>query len=116
MAARGKAGDRGGRARAGQRPCDRNRQFVGARSPDARTVNTVCARVSGNETSAAGSGFFGIYLLQRTGVAHMGTAVKLEGLTGPVNAYLVAQNPTASSVGHMGTITPVSAGTCEIPS
>jgi hypothetical protein len=72
----------------------------------ARVNSTVCARISGNTTSAGGTGFYGL----QTRRANTST-FNLEGLTAgaqvepTVHNYLVSQNPGALTVSSDGTIT-----------
>ncbi|MGH3767415.1 MAG: hypothetical protein ACRDTX_20055 [Pseudonocardiaceae bacterium] len=76
----------------------------------ARNLDTMCARISANTTSAGGTGFFGLFVRQAQ------TAVfNLEGLSGAVNTYLTAQNPGAATVGGAGTISSAPANSCNIP-
>jgi hypothetical protein len=77
----------------------------------ARNTNTVCARVNTNTTSAGGTGFQGIFVRQAN------TAVfDLEGLTGTVDSYVAAQNPSAASVGSSVATSFTTIGSCTIPS
>jgi hypothetical protein len=84
----------------------------------ARKVNTVCAKISGNTTDSGGSGFFGLFARQAN------TAIfDLEGLAlgvqtaATTQASLVTQNPSAATVGASAAtnFTGVASGTCNIP-
>jgi LPXTG-site transpeptidase (sortase) family protein len=69
----------------------------------ARNYNSVCARITGNDTAFGGTDFFGIFTRQAN------TAVfNLE--SGSEN--LAANNPLAGSIGTIGTITTVGANSC----
>lgn len=100
---------------------------------EARRFSTVCARISGNTSSTAGTGFFGIYARQHQQT--VGTApntvtatptFKIEGpLSGPQSAAaiqveLANQNPQVTNDGvgteASTTFTGVAPGTCNIPS
>lgn len=94
-----------------------------------RVYNTVCARISGNSSTSAGSGFFGLYARQAQRINPSPTAVstfKIEGaLSGSQSAAaiqgeLATQNPQVTTDG-VGTtaatsFTGVASGTCNVPS
>ncbi|HEX9987952.1 MAG TPA: Ig-like domain-containing protein [Chloroflexia bacterium] len=70
----------------------------------ARNFNSICARVTGNDTGTGGTGFVGLFLRQ------VNSAVfNLEGGTG----NLAANNPAADTTGFTGVITTVANGTCN---
>jgi hypothetical protein len=77
---------------------------------ETKNQSAVCARINTNTTSAGGTGFFGIFLKQ-----HNPSDFFLEGLAGPVNTYVAAQNPGAASVSSTGTISTTGIGSCDIP-
>ena len=70
----------------------------------ARNFNTICGRVTGNDTATGGAGFFGIFVRQANSAVF-----NLEGGT----ALLGVNNPLAGSTSFAGTITTVAANACS---
>ena len=69
----------------------------------ARNYNSICAKITGNDTAFGGAGYFGIFARQAN------TAVfSLEGGSG----NLASNNPLAGSTYSSGTITSVGANSC----
>ena len=69
----------------------------------ARNYNSICAKITGNDTAFGGAGYFGIFARQAN------TAVfNLEGGSGT----LASNNPLAGSTYSSGTITSVGANSC----
>jgi hypothetical protein len=70
----------------------------------ARNFNSICARVTGNDTGTGGTGFVGLFVRQANSAVF-----NLEGGT----ANLAANNPAADTTGFAGVITTVANGSCN---
>jgi hypothetical protein len=87
-------------------------QSLDAMRLQTRHNNRMCARISGNSSTAAANGFFGLFVRQTNA-----SVFRIEGLTGLAGTFLAAQNPgvTAGVADNGGTFTAVAPNTCNIP-
>jgi VCBS repeat-containing protein len=76
----------------------------------ARNFNTLCGKIASNTTLGGGAGFFGIFIRQANSAVF-----DLDGWNGVglPEAYVLTQNPTATTAGSAGTITGVAPNTCN---